>query len=530
MKKYTLLLVLFLCQAPALALDVYLNSPPDNYNIYDWNGRSIRRSGSSSQVHGTFKFTIPDEYVVSNGGDTPDLARSLENWRRSTPVASGNPRTVSGVGYFPFTDENGNQHYIALEHLRRRMHHYNGTTLSHNANTNTETPAQTKTATASPHVDYSNTTSDQMAEEIGLEKPSTTATAEIPKACKDEKSTLDKWRGRGSSAPNSTKALIRCLQNAGHNDLAQAAREEEKAILYKGLDPKSTVSTDLSVYMDNNDDSANAEAAEAEDDSSNSDDNIIGTAEAQAASAEQLGLCTDEKEKVDHYRAQGSSAPKSTEAYAKCLENAGRSDLAQTARQARLDFLKSDDHEPPTSGPGWNDPSKEGAIKKLEAWQRANIRALNCGNADLRDTATCAVCNCVNEAGTDNDVGKVMVNRVAMARMKWRNGPNTLCGAISYKPRGGAYWFSWLYESFRDRRATGKQLRQCVAASITALKAGPSEADHYHATYINPSWAKTCRIAYGKVGGGKHKYFKGPCIKGYRGQRSGSHDVITIGR
>lgn len=113
------------------ALVVELKNPPGDYNIYKWSGSSVKKAGMSTRDVTGFTFNIPDQYVVQKNGGV-DINASLQKWRKSTPVESGNPRTRNGIGYYPFTDSSGNQYYLALEYLNERIHRYAGASIEVN--------------------------------------------------------------------------------------------------------------------------------------------------------------------------------------------------------------------------------------------------------------------------------------------------------------------------------------------------------------------------------------------------------------
>lgn len=112
------------------ALDIHLNNPPGDYNIYNWSGSSVKHAGIMSKDVSGFKFSIPDKYVVNKKSGEVDLRATLRKWRKGTPALEGNPRTKNGLGFYPFTDSSGRQRYMALEYLNDRVKNYSGTTLS----------------------------------------------------------------------------------------------------------------------------------------------------------------------------------------------------------------------------------------------------------------------------------------------------------------------------------------------------------------------------------------------------------------
>lgn len=107
-------------------LDFSLKEVPTNYRIRQWNSNlnSVKYNNELSKSFGDLNFSIPKEFLVYDSSSELNLRESLINWRKSTPVAYGNPRTVNGTGYYPFKNADGGFSYIALEHLldRREKH------------------------------------------------------------------------------------------------------------------------------------------------------------------------------------------------------------------------------------------------------------------------------------------------------------------------------------------------------------------------------------------------------------------------
>jgi|GEM_PF-3143128 len=114
--------VLFICLISfgleTFAFQISLNNPPGDYRVFSLRGRNLGNLTYAKNFE-KFSFNVPDKYIIKNPNGSPNLVSSLRNWRRSTPVADGNPRTKNGVGYYPFKDSNGKNRYIALEHIYR---------------------------------------------------------------------------------------------------------------------------------------------------------------------------------------------------------------------------------------------------------------------------------------------------------------------------------------------------------------------------------------------------------------------------
>ncbi len=131
--KHTLCIILvqMLLLPLSFAITVELKNPPGDYNIYKWSGSTVKKAGLSTRDVNGFTFNIPDQYVVQKSGAV-DLQASLRKWRKGTSAADGNPRTRNGIGYYPFTDASGKQHYLALEYLNERSHRYAGMSIDIN--------------------------------------------------------------------------------------------------------------------------------------------------------------------------------------------------------------------------------------------------------------------------------------------------------------------------------------------------------------------------------------------------------------
>jgi hypothetical protein len=106
------------------AIEVRLSQPPTDYRVYSWDAtnRTVKHVDSSKSLE-TISVNIPDEFV--QGLDpAKDLNKILERWRHNTPISSTNPRTKNGIGFYPFTDQNGKTRFIALEYLNERANTY----------------------------------------------------------------------------------------------------------------------------------------------------------------------------------------------------------------------------------------------------------------------------------------------------------------------------------------------------------------------------------------------------------------------
>lgn len=100
----------------------------------------------------------------------------------------------------------------------------------------------------------------------------------------------------------------------------------------------------------------------------------------------------------------------------------------------------------------------------------------------------------------DQDLqGRIAVGLVTLNRVYSNNFPNSVCEVVWQKRWSKRYgrWvaqFSWTLDGKSDAPIENEAYDEAVRLS-TALFAGgihdfTNGADHYHATYVNPSWAK----------------------------------------
>ncbi len=130
-------------------------------------------------------------------------------------------------------------------------------------------------------------------------------------------------------------------------------------------------------------------------------------------------------------------------------------------------------------------------------------KATGLGSRGPWTTAECYLCNCANEAGIENNRGKVAVNRVVLRRVVSSYFPNSICDVVLFKAQSNSgriqAAFSWTYGNNRyqvhDRLPSGAPgtqnlLNDCVDSGIEAINAGPSNFDHYYnPSHASPGWA-----------------------------------------
>lgn len=127
---------------------------------------------------------------------------------------------------------------------------------------------------------------------------------------------------------------------------------------------------------------------------------------------------------------------------------------------------------------------------KLDALVTQNA-VVNCrGNSNRSEE--CMVCNCANEAWSENHRGRININRTVLRRLQGVDYPNTICGVIWQRSQ-----FSWTlnpsrnYPNMSQKTIRGNMLRECVRASKDAIKEGPWEYDSfYNPKLASPEWAR----------------------------------------
>ncbi len=124
---------------------------------------------------------------------------------------------------------------------------------------------------------------------------------------------------------------------------------------------------------------------------------------------------------------------------------------------------------------------------------------LSCRNPQT-DMA-CMTCNCYNEAGSQSYEGQVMVGKVVKTRVyvneldrnrggRGRRFASTVCGVIKQDKQ-----FSWWNGVNRGRgsRDSVPAGHGCFRAAAESLNFRGYFADHYHANYVSPRWARNMR-------------------------------------
>ena len=128
----------------------------------------------------------------------------------------------------------------------------------------------------------------------------------------------------------------------------------------------------------------------------------------------------------------------------------------------------------------------------------------------LLETAfICLALNTYHEAKNQSLVGQIATAQVVMNRVEDNRFPNTICDVVHegkhyYNKRLGRHFpkknqcqFSWYCDGKRDTPANKRAYAYSVALAKYFLQRSMSFIDytegatHYHAYYVNPSWAET---------------------------------------
>ena len=121
----------------------------------------------------------------------------------------------------------------------------------------------------------------------------------------------------------------------------------------------------------------------------------------------------------------------------------------------------------------------------------------------LAESLICLALNVYHEAKNQSYIGQVAVAQVVMNRVEDARYPNTVCDVVkqaqTYKynpsiPIKNKCQFSWYCDGKSDKPEEPKAWRDAMHVAngvynghITDFVEG---ATHYHAYYVNPSWAK----------------------------------------
>ena len=121
----------------------------------------------------------------------------------------------------------------------------------------------------------------------------------------------------------------------------------------------------------------------------------------------------------------------------------------------------------------------------------------------LAESLICLALNVYHEAKNQSFMGQVAVAQVVMNRVKDARYPNTVCDVVKqaetykYKPTipiKNKCQFSWYCDGKSDKPEEPKALRDAMHVANGVYNGHIGDfvegATHYHAYYVNPSWAK----------------------------------------
>lgn len=126
----------------------------------------------------------------------------------------------------------------------------------------------------------------------------------------------------------------------------------------------------------------------------------------------------------------------------------------------------------------------------------------------------CLVKNIYFEARNQSVKGKQAIAAVTLTRAKKDNFPKTICGVVSEERKRGVCQFSWKCDGKSDNPnlSSKEELAAWQRAEEIAQDALLGKLDdmldgvtHFHASYVNPSWARKL-IRIGKIG--DHIFYK----------------------
>jgi len=122
----------------------------------------------------------------------------------------------------------------------------------------------------------------------------------------------------------------------------------------------------------------------------------------------------------------------------------------------------------------------------------------------LTASLVCLALNVYHEAKNQSFLGQVAVAQVVMNRVKDERYPNTVCEVVkqgqTYKwkpslPIKNRCQFSWYCDGKSDTPKETKAWEDAMHVANGVYNQHLSElvegATHYHADYVNPSWAET---------------------------------------
>ena len=126
----------------------------------------------------------------------------------------------------------------------------------------------------------------------------------------------------------------------------------------------------------------------------------------------------------------------------------------------------------------------------------------------------CLVKNIYFEARNQPIKGKQAIAAVTLTRARHKNFPDTICGVVSEQRKRGVCQFSWKCDGKSDNPnlSSKEELAAWNRANSVAEDALLGKLDdmldgvtHFHASYVNPKWARKL-IRIGQIG--DHIFYK----------------------
>ena len=124
------------------------------------------------------------------------------------------------------------------------------------------------------------------------------------------------------------------------------------------------------------------------------------------------------------------------------------------------------------------------------------------------EEASCLALNIYHEARGQSIAGQIAVGQVTLNRVRDKRFPNTICEVITQGPHRPSWkgtgemipvrhrcHFSWYCDGKSDKIRQPRTYQKIFELSLILMNQDmidiTSEATHYHAYYVEPSWART---------------------------------------
>lgn len=506
-------------------IKITLNNPPTDYVIWQANGSALVpvKNQLSETVAGRkngFDFFIPSDCIVKDKSGSIHISKTLEAWRRNTPLKAGQPITQNGIPRYPFKDAHGRTRYVALKHITdqsKRFEAMYGTNLA---------IAEHGPKAAAPVSSKQENLSDafqkriDVAHEVGAPLVSKRKAIETIEASKDLQLTLKNPRDKSPAGKeygvyqyNPKTGLLEAVKGVSPSSLAGTGGRLQFTIPenYKVMDENGNIDYQASLenwrrntprqlgnpitqngiahypltdaegntrYLPLNQMQADMETLNAKADPTNRTSlnypylEYIG--DAKEPLVVDLPLKAPSRDKLKDLR----------------LQSAKESQYRKTAEQTKSVLTESSNSEYQRYNRS-NKNLTDHLIKQLMSL-KASGASLNCTNST--DQHICMACNCVNEAGNQDFAGQVAVGRTVLSRMARVGFKSTACGVIwdkayNRKTRKYTAAFSWTLMRARKIPRSGDMKNSCIDASIKAAQVGIWEWDHYYNPDLaSPPW------------------------------------------